>query len=355
MKFRAGDQVEVRGKDDILRTLDKSGTLDGLPFMPQMFKYCGQKFEVFKRAHKTCDTVNRTGGRKITDCVHLNVRCDGETHGDCQAACLIFWKTAWLKPAQIESLEATSHPANTYDIRTLSDEYCCSEKDVAAATRVGLDNTERFVCQATQLPYFTTLLPWYDVRQYIEDYTSGNATLNRITSGLLYASYYGLCRALRKTRGGFTLLRIYDLFQSVRRGVPYPRWTGLIPAGDPTPTRTLDLQPGELVRVRPYKEILETLDTQNKNRGLYFDAEMVPYCGGIYQVSKRVHNFIDEKSGKTVIMKTPAIILDNVWCQARYSDCRMFCPRSIYSWWREIWLERVAVDSGSYLQSDREL
>jgi len=35
-------------------------------------------------------------------------------------------------------------------------------------------------------------------------------------------------------------------------------------------------------------------------------------------------------------------MLENVWCQSRYSDCRMFCPRSIYSWWREAWLERVS-------------
>ena len=26
--------------------------------MPQMFEYCGKRFKVYKRAHKTCDTVN---------------------------------------------------------------------------------------------------------------------------------------------------------------------------------------------------------------------------------------------------------------------------------------------------------
>ena len=40
-------------------------------------------------------------------------------------------------------------------------------------------------------------------------------------------------------------------------------------------------------------------------------------------------------------MKNPCIILDSVVCQARYHACRMFCPRSIYPYWREIWLERV--------------
>ena len=56
---------------------------------------------------------------------------------------------------------------------------------------------------------------------------------------------------------------------------------------------------------------------------------------------RRVTKFINEKTGKMSTMKTPAVILEGVWCQSRYSNCRMFCPRSIYSWWREIWLERV--------------
>ena len=65
--------------------------------------------------------------------------------------------------------------------------------------------------------------------------------------------------------------------------------------------------------------------------------------GGTYRVVKRVSKILDEKTGKMVEMKTPAIILNGVVCQARYSSCRMFCPRSIYSYWREIWLERVEV------------
>ena len=99
MKPCAGDWVEVRSKEEILSTLDKSGRLEGLPFMPQMFKYCGQRFQVYKRAHKTCDTVSgRYVARRLPDGVHLNLRCDGQAYDGCQAGCLIFWKEAWLKP-----------------------------------------------------------------------------------------------------------------------------------------------------------------------------------------------------------------------------------------------------------------
>jgi len=97
-----------------------------------------------------------------------------------------------------------------------------------------------------------------------------------------------------------------------------------------------------LVRVKSYGDILATLDTNNRNRGLLFDAEMVPFCGRTFEVKARISRFVNEQTGIMTMLKTPAVMLENVWCQSRYSDCRMFCPRSIYSWWREAWLERVS-------------
>src|SRR5262245_6269211 len=96
-RLRAGEWVEVRSKEEILRTLDTKGQLDGMPFMPNMFAYCGRRLQVYKRAHKTCDTVFPVRGRRMPDSVHLATRCDGKPYGGCQATCLIFWKEAWLK------------------------------------------------------------------------------------------------------------------------------------------------------------------------------------------------------------------------------------------------------------------
>jgi hypothetical protein len=39
-----------------------------------------------------------------------------------------------------------------------------------------------------------------------------------------------------------------------------------------------------------------------------------------------------------ITMKTPCVILSNVVCTA---DFHRSCPRKIYAYWREIWLERV--------------
>src|SRR5262245_49125795 len=93
-RFRAGALVEVRSKEEILATLDEHGCVDGLPFMPEMLAFCGQRFHVRAIAHKTCETVRRTWrGRRLRYTVHLaDLRCDGSAHGGCQAACTLFWK-----------------------------------------------------------------------------------------------------------------------------------------------------------------------------------------------------------------------------------------------------------------------
>ena len=75
---------------------------------------------------------------------------------------------------------------------------------------------------------------------------------------------------------------------SIVGGVPFPRRTGLVPTGQPTPVVNLNLRPGEFVRVKSYKDILATVDRDWVNRGMSFDAELVPYCGGVYRVQARV-------------------------------------------------------------------
>ena len=341
--LRVGDWVEVRSKEEILPTLDENGCLDKLPFMPEMFGFCGKKFQVHKRAHKTCDTVFPVRGRRMERAVHLDTRCDGQAHGGCQATCLIFWKEEWLKPFDgIQERGAAVPGAGPLSERGAAEPARCTEAQVWACAQAPNPgrNVPKFVCQATQLPYATKRLEWWDVRQYLEDYLSGNVSLRRLIGGLIYSLYYHLSEA---GLGVGSLMRwFYDKFHPLWRGTEFPRKPGLIPSGQPTPHASLNVQPGELVRIKPFREILQTLDTGNKNRGLFFDAEMVPYCERSYRVLKKVTKILDERTGELQEFKNPCVILDSVICQSRYSHCRMFCPRSIYSYWREIWLERVS-------------
>jgi hypothetical protein len=91
LRLRPGDIVTVRSEAEILATLDVDGTLDGLPFMPEMRRFCGHSFHVAARADRTVH--DKLGVRTMEDTVHLeDLRCDGAAHDGCCRGCLLFWK-----------------------------------------------------------------------------------------------------------------------------------------------------------------------------------------------------------------------------------------------------------------------
>lgn len=315
-----------------------------MPFMPEMFEFCGRKYQVQKRAHKSCDPDLRS--RRITSAVHLETRCDGQAHGGCQAGCTIFWKEAWLKPGRdggtrVGTNSSSGHHSELINIQSSTGG--CTESVVW--NRVQTPDADgkgfSYVCQTTQVQYEKPL-PWWNIRQYVEDYWSGNISLGRLCKGTAYSLYYNLSQS--RLRLEPVMRWLYDLARPLGPGIAWPRTPGMIPVGQPTPKVDLNLQPGELVRVKSQADILQTVTTANLNRGMFWDAELVPYCGRTFRVLKRVTRVLDERSGKMQEMKTPSIILDSAVCQARYSACRMFCPRATYAYWREIWLERVSPD-----------
>ena len=334
----SGEWVMVRSAAEILATLDEHGRLDGMPFMPEMLQYCGKKLRVFKRAHKTCDTVYQSGSRALEDTVHLEEsRCDGSAHGGCQARCMLFWKEAWLEPLFNMPARSVASPIG-YTLENLQE-----------ATQTASADGPRYRCQATELLSATKPLPGWDLRQYAEDLRSRNIDVATLLRG---ATYRFSAYAIRRTawfgqylrlsgRVSDAIMRAYDKLQArLPEGVPYPRRTGSIPKGQRTPPGddVRQFLPGSLVRVKSYAEILATLDTENKNRGLYFDAENVPYCGKELRVHSLVDHIVNENTGEMLHFKTPAIILEGAYCRGTYSDKRMFCPRAVYPYWRSAWL-----------------
>jgi hypothetical protein len=339
-EFRAGDRVRVKSKAEILKTLDESGQLEGLPFMPEMSEFCEKEFRVFKRSHKTCDPPNGLGGRRMLHAVHLEeLRCNGSGHGACQARCLLFWKDAWL-----EMVGETRR--GSVLVQGVSGQPGCTEEGVYAGTERRFNGASLeppvFVCQSTQISQATQPLSPWDFRQYVEDFSSRNVSLSglvRIFALFLYARLVSAGLGLRTP-----LSLLYDVFQRIRGGTPYPFQSGMIPKGEKTPSAKLDVQVGEVVKIRDYREVLTTINEDGHNRGMSFDAEMVPYCGKSYRVLDRITRIIDEKSGKMQNLKNDCIMLDKVVCLARCSKYRRLCPRSIYPYWREIWLERSSSD-----------
>ncbi|WP_327108450.1 hypothetical protein [Nonomuraea glycinis] len=330
MNLRVGDLVEVRGEEEILATLDERGELESLPFMPEMLRFCGRRMTVHKVAHKLCDTISRSGMRRMERAVHLTgARCGGEAHGGCQTACSLYWKEAWLKrvdpdtpePAAERTAEPTaepiSQPAPEPERRLLP--------LLEVNTRSGVDT---YSCQATELLRAApACLPFRDVRQYVTDVRTGNAGTLQVARTFLV----GLFNRFQDLSKKVLPRRLW-----IRKGL---RW-GFVEgrAGRMTPTAELGLKPGELVRIKSKDEILATLNDDLLNRGLGFEEEMARYCGRTARVRARVERCLDEKTGLLLSMKSPCIVLDDLVCEGVYNAN---CPREFVPFWREIWLERV--------------
>ena len=159
----------------------------------------------------------------------------------------------------------------------------------------------------------------WDPRGYVRELTSGNVGLAALRPGDVPG---GGARA--------------DAEDGPHRRGPRPR---LGEKGESFPA--LDLQPGERVRVKSREEIARTLNDEGRNKGLWFDEEMLPYCGQEFRVRQRVRHFINDQDGKMVELKNEAITLEGVVCSGNHSLRRWFCSREIYPYWRECWLERV--------------
>jgi hypothetical protein len=347
--LKVGEWVEVRSRTEILTTLDKNGRLDELPFMPQMLQYCGQKLQVRKRIHKLCCMVTNPGGRRMSNAVVLeDVRCDGRAYGGCEMRCMILWKEAWLK--RVDRVVTGSPSVRREELvsaRPSPSHMGCSEADIWAGTRAPLDDPGAgepvYVCQATQVPHATQPLSRWALGQYFEDWVSGNVRMSEVLARLLFQFYR---QFLVESGLGFgSVLRwASDAFQKARGKTPYPWRGGHLPRNSRTPSVNLNLQVGELVRIKDCSEILKTVDEEWKNRGMSFHPELVRHCGKTFRVLQRVQKLMNESTGQLMLLKNECLVLDGADCEGRYTT-PLNCPRAAYPYWREIWLERVSEES----------
>lgn len=324
-KLRAGDLVEVRSAEEILATLDERGELECLPFMPEMLAFCGRRMTVRKVAHKLCEVITGDGGlRWMNDAVHLvDASCSGAAHGGCQTACSLYWKESWLlriEPGHERSAGQPAHQgADGIDISAL---------ERAARKAPDADGNELYSCQATEiLRAAPDPIRFFDLGQYVADIRSGNVGFFALVRSLLFHVFNVYQRWSRRRLPSWLLIK-----EGLSWGFVKGRAEGR------TPTAHLDLQVGELVRIRSTEEITQTLDPKRLNRGMGFEEEMARSCGRITRVTARVDRCIEERTGRMLTMKNPCIVLDSVVCAGVY---HANCPREYVPFWREIWLERV--------------
>ena len=311
--LRPGDVVRVRSRGEIEATLDGKGALDGLPFMAEMVEYCGRTYRVHRRVDKINDMRNKTGLRRMRDAVTLTgVRCSGSQHDGCQAECQILWKDRWLirpSPGEIVAKEEGEYQSR-HRVENPS------------------DSSRTYVCQMTELWEASRPMSSLDLRQDLRPFFWGNVGIR----GYLIA----------------ILTQIFNKVQGLRGGAGYPSMPEAKVIDD-TPVAYTHLKAGETVVVRSKNEIAQTL-RRGRNRGLWFDREMIRFCGQPAVVRKRVDRIIHEATGKMVVMQTPCVMLENVVATGEFLR---LCPQHEYIFWREIWLTHPGQYSANVAVSDQ--
>ena len=310
---QVGDIVEVHSASEIRRTLDADGTLDGLPFMPEMLRFCGSRFRVYRRVDKINDMKTKTGVRRLRDTVTLEgLRCDGSSHDGCQAECQILWKDDWLQRVPVEVLSNSALTDTLPRDAAVLNGLCGGLKTKSHHSE---EDGSHYFCQMTELLGASEPMRWWDVRQDFRSLVYGNVG---------FIAFFVA-----------SLTRLFNTIQILRGGCDYPYYpeSGL----SRTPKDDLGLKPGDRVRVKSREAIAKTLDQNSRNRGLRFDREMIRYCGHRFAVRRGVSKIIGEDSGRMFTMKTPCITLENVTATGEFLR---FCPQNEYIFWRETWLQR---------------
>jgi hypothetical protein len=299
--LRPGDLVEVKRPDEILETLDSDGTLDHLPFMPEMIEFCGRRFRLASRVLKTCASGSMSPMRAFRggDVVTLeSVRCSGAAHDGCQKECMIFWREAWLCKVGGETVDAPE------DLKA-------SER-LRSRLKVSI-GPKTYFCQASELV--------------------------RATESLTRRQKFGLC--FREVHAGnCTALQMAGriaiwLFWRMRRRLcgEYGRGSNTVAAAG-----SLNLRPGDRIEVKPLARISETLDERARNRGLYFMPSMGLECGQECRVRKRLERIIVDGTGEMRHLRN-TVFLEGSFCGCAYA---VFggCSRAEFNYWRESWLCR---------------
>jgi len=314
-RLRPGDLVQVRPRHEIEATLDARQTMAGLPFMAEMEPFCGGVFQVHRRVGHINDMRNKTGLRRMQDGVTLTgIRCSGSAHDGCQAECQILWKDAWLRRLPDRPrVNATQRP----------------DAPAAVAGQRGDPETgdRTYFCQMTALWEASQPMSPIDVKQHFRPWLYGNIDAARFLIALL--------------------TDIFNFVQRLRGGAGYPHMPHY-PTKGQTPAADQHFDAGDAVVVRSKDEIARTL-VNGRNKGLWFDRDMIRFCGRPAIVRRRVDRIIHEATGKMVVMKTPCLALEGVTATGEFLQ---LCPQHEYIFWRDIWLARSPMDKRTVIASD---
>jgi hypothetical protein len=306
-KLRAGNWVEVKTPEEIAQTLDADGTLDGLPFMPEMIGFCGKRFRVLNQARKACVEVRPQGPfidmREFhghTVWVIEGLRCTGVDHDGCQRGCLYYWKSAWLRKVEAGG--------SVLQVSQVSDGLLRQRLKSKAAP-------DRYFCQSTELVKATKPLSVRGRLQLcVKDIGSGNVGVAKMIEMIVRPVFWKMVEKFIRPRYVQGALK-------------------------QTPLIKLDLTRGEIVQIRPAEEIKATLNRKGCNRGLRYDIGLNELCGTRHQVRERLDKIIVESTGQMVQLQG-TVTLEDTTCLC-YMNALGGCTRQDLVYWREAWLKPI--------------
>ena len=100
-----------------------------------------------------------------------------------------------------------------------------------------------------------------------------------------------------------------------------------------------NINPGDWVEVKSFKEIFDTLNEEGKLRGLVFIKEMKQFCGQRFKVFKKLERIVLETTGELRKIRSPTFLLEGALCTG---EAHGNCDRSCFCFWREEWLKPVS-------------
>lgn len=300
--LRPGDLVEVKTPSEILPTLDSEGSLNGLPFMPEMVRFCGKRFRVARHVVKTCCYID--GGTnmrafRVEDVFTVeDVRCSGDLHDSCPKGCMVFWRDAWLRKVQTDEAPSKVNFGESIQLTT---------------RLKTLSGAGRYFCQASEIVNVTRPL-----------------TRRERLVKCLNEVRVGNCTALQMI-GRMSIW----MFWKIRQLVAGEYARGMTRS---TPSIGFGLQAGDWVEVQRMANIRETLNGRAHNRGLYFSPDMRLLCGTRQRVEKKLDKIIVDGTGEVRPMSN-TVFLEGSHCKCSHVAFGG-CSRDEYTYWREIWLRR---------------
>ena len=98
LDLQPGELVEVKSREEIFATLDRTGHNRGLRFDIEMLRYCGKQARVQRRVNRLIDEKTGKMVHIGGDCIVLDgFICAADFHQNCPRGIEEYWREIWLR------------------------------------------------------------------------------------------------------------------------------------------------------------------------------------------------------------------------------------------------------------------